>query len=100
MSVHSDTLSRFRSNQSMSLLFNSECLAEKQQIHHRNKDNLSEWDNMFTCGMWPVVLVNYALYKSNIGVLGTKRTQSSSHGNVAYSHNDIAEKITHLMIVD
>jgi hypothetical protein len=32
MSPHSDTLSRFRANQSLLFLFNAVCLAEKQHI--------------------------------------------------------------------
>jgi hypothetical protein len=32
MSLHSDTLSRFRANQSLLFLLNAVCLAEKQQI--------------------------------------------------------------------
>jgi hypothetical protein len=32
MSPHSDTLSRFRANQSLLFLINAACLAEKQQI--------------------------------------------------------------------
>jgi hypothetical protein len=33
MSVHSDTLSWFRANQSLLFLFTAACLAEKQHIH-------------------------------------------------------------------
>jgi hypothetical protein len=32
MSLHSDTLFRFRANQSLLFLLNAACLAEKQQI--------------------------------------------------------------------